>query len=98
MHLVVVIVFVALCALAIVSARRARADRRILGERVFSALCLVVFVLVNHELWLDRANFDIRTSLPLHVCDLTLPIVPLAIAFHWRPARVVLYYFGLLLS
>ncbi|MBC8109348.1 MAG: TIGR02206 family membrane protein [Anaerolineae bacterium] len=97
-HLIVVIAFAALCTISIVAARRVRPRSRILAERIFSLACIPLFIANNHELWLNTHQFDVRRSLPLHVCDLAALFVPLALALNWRPARVVLYYFGLLLS
>jgi hypothetical integral membrane protein (TIGR02206 family) len=97
-HLIVLIAFAAIYAISIIAARRARPRSRILAERIFSLACIPLFIANNHELWLNTDQFSWRTSLPLHVCDLAALFVPLALALNWRPARVVLYYFGLFLS
>ena len=92
------IAFAALCVISIIAARRARSETRIRAERIFSLACVPLFIANNHELWLNTDRFNPRTSLPLHVCDLAALFVPFALAINWRPARVILYYFGLLLS
>lgn len=97
-HLIVLLAFAAVCAICIVAARRARPQPRIRAERIFSLACIPLFIANNHELWFDTQHFNPRTSLPLHMCDLVALFVPFALALNWRPARVILYYFGLLLS
>lgn len=45
--------------------------------------------------YLRPSNFDPSVSLPLHLCDLALALVPLVLLLRWRPARALLYYWGL---
>lgn len=44
------------------------------------------------------SRFDWARSLPLHVCDLVVWLAPLALLTQWRPARTMLYFWGVGLS
>lgn len=45
--------------------------------------------------WLMPANFRMDRSLPLHVCDLASLLGPVALLTSARPARAMLYFWGL---
>jgi hypothetical integral membrane protein (TIGR02206 family) len=99
LHAIVVLVFAALCIASSVLACRyqqSRWRRRI--ERAIGWGSLLIFIAVNNEFWLRTDQLRWDRSMPLHVCDLSLLAVPLVLIKSWRPARVVLYYFGLGLS
>jgi hypothetical integral membrane protein (TIGR02206 family) len=99
MHALVVVAFAAVTTAAVLLGRRYRfSPGRLLVERFVGCSSLLLFVAINQELWLHTERFEAKRSLPLHVCDLTLLLIPLVLAFNWRPARVILYYFGLGLS
>jgi hypothetical integral membrane protein (TIGR02206 family) len=99
MHAVVVLVFVAVTTICVLLGRRYRLSwRRLLVERFVGWSSLLLFAAINRDLWLDTKQFSVGRSLPLHVCDLTLLLMPAVLVFDWRPARVILYYFGLGLS
>jgi hypothetical integral membrane protein (TIGR02206 family) len=97
-HAAVIFVFAAACTLAIRSARRAKPGTRVRVEHTVGWLSLMLFLIVNTELWLFTDRFDAKQSLPLHVCDLALVVVPIVLIRSTRVARTVLYYFGLGLS
>ena len=59
------------------------------------ALATACFVQIA-ALWPSR--FDVRTSLPLHICDIGMFISPLALILRWRPLRAISYFWGLGLS
>jgi hypothetical integral membrane protein (TIGR02206 family) len=48
--------------------------------------------------WLQPEHFDIRNSLPLHMCDIATLLAPLLFLTHWRPIRSVMYFWGIGLS
>jgi hypothetical integral membrane protein (TIGR02206 family) len=48
--------------------------------------------------WMVPANFDIQSSLPLHICDLAGIIAGLAMLTLHRPLRTLLYFWGIALS
>jgi hypothetical integral membrane protein (TIGR02206 family) len=98
MHGAVVLAF-ALLVTATVTLRRRRRDTpagEALDRRV-GLLAAVAFVATNG--WpLMPGNFRLDWSLPLHGCDLTTLCVPLALLTSWRPARALVYFWGLGLS
>src|SRR3954463_15878433 len=98
MHAWVVVAFVVVTIAAGLLGRFRFSPRRLLVERIVGWSSLLLFVAINHELWLDTQRFLAKRSLPLHLCDLTLLLMPLVLALNCRPARVILYYFGLGLS
>jgi hypothetical integral membrane protein (TIGR02206 family) len=97
-HGAVVLAFVLLVAATVTMRRRCRdtpagfaLDRRI------GLLAAVAFVVTNG--WpLTPGNFRLDWSLPLHGCDVTALCVPLALLTNWRPARALVYFWGLGLS
>jgi hypothetical integral membrane protein (TIGR02206 family) len=97
LHLVTVLV----CAVAIVAAawlgRRGR-DRVPRLERRFR-IGWVVFVLLSQGAWQVwqnlPGNFDFRYTLPLHLCDLVVLAIPFALLTRFRPARSLLYFWGI---
>lgn len=48
--------------------------------------------------WFLPANFSVRTSLPLQLCDLACLLTPLAFLTSWRWPRVMVYFWGMGLS
>src|SRR5436305_493450 len=99
MHALVVVAFVAVTIVAVLLGRRYRfSPRRLIVERIVCWSSLLLFVAINHELWLHTERFVAKRSLPLHLCDLTLLLLPPVLAVNWRPAQIILYYFGLGLS
>src|SRR4051794_27505331 len=99
MHAWVVVAFAVVTAVAVLLGWRYRfSPRRIVVERVVGWSSLLLFVAINQDLWLHTDRFIAKRSLPLHLCDLTLLLMPLVLVFNWRPTRVILYYFGLGLS
>lgn len=48
--------------------------------------------------WLQPEHYDIRRSLPLHMCDIGMLLAPLLFLTHWRPIRAIMYFWGIGLS
>lgn len=54
---------------------------------------LAVIYWIAYNIWWNRNGLDLRTGLPLQVCDLNGLIAPLALVTGWRWARATLYFF-----
>jgi hypothetical integral membrane protein (TIGR02206 family) len=99
MHAAVVVAFAIVITTCVLLGRKFRfSPRRLLIERIVGWSSLLLFAAINNDLWLHTEEFTAKRSLPLHVCDLTLLLIPFVLALNWRPARVIVYYFGLGLS
>lgn len=48
--------------------------------------------------WLMPVRYDIRTSLPLQLCDLACLMTPLVFLTRWRLPRALVYFWGIGLS
>ncbi|MBL8762962.1 MAG: TIGR02206 family membrane protein [Phycisphaerae bacterium] len=66
-------------------------------RRFLAALALLV-ALSSVLFWLTPSRVDLTRSLPLHVCDLASLAAPFALAFALRPARALVYGWGVPLS
>lgn len=85
-HAVIVTIGLAVCfACGIIARRQAFQDRRTFADG-FAGIVLGWNLLAN-TWWLLPENWDIAKSLPLHVCDLTNLLIPIAI---WSRSRVFL--------
>lgn len=75
--------------------RGSPAERRLrLGWGIF----IVLFQILTIVHWFLPANFEIQTSLPLHVCDLVVWAAALSMLTPSRVGRVLTYFFGVGLS
>lgn len=71
------------------------------GRRTFAdgfAGVVLGWNLLANLWWLLPANWELDSSLPLHVCDLANLIIPFAIWTRWRPLLTVAVFWGLGLS
>jgi hypothetical integral membrane protein (TIGR02206 family) len=95
-HAAVVLCFVVITA-GLVAVRRHRSGG---AARHFDVglgwVTLGIYLFTNGRP-LMPGSFRLDWSLPLHVCDLVTLFVPLALFFDWRPARTLLYFWGLAL-
>lgn len=95
------LVAAAVCGLAMLSASLIGMRLPPAAERRFRA-CWVGFVvlwqLAAIAWYLLPRNFDIALALPIHICDLIVWMVPLALLTHWRLPREMLFFWGLGLS
>jgi hypothetical integral membrane protein (TIGR02206 family) len=87
---------VAICALLIAAPTLAGRALRKDGERALrSMLCAAAvgyWLAYNFWIWRIWHGFDLRTGLPLHICDVNGLIAPLALLTGWRWARATLYF------
>jgi hypothetical integral membrane protein (TIGR02206 family) len=45
--------------------------------------------------WLQPEHFDLKRSLPLHICDIGLLLAPLLFLTRWRIVRSIIYFWGI---
>ena len=65
------------------------AERRL--RLMLAALAMIYWVAYN--IWWNRNGLDLRTGLPLQICDINGLVAPLALVTGWRWARATLYFF-----
>jgi len=97
-HAAVIVTFLAVTG-ALVFARRRLGDekRRAAFDRALGVLAALIYVVVNA--WpLRPKHFSLEWSLPLHVCDITTLVVPVALLTRSRHARALVYFWGIGLS
>ena len=84
----------AVCALLIAAptllARALRRDAEVVLRRMLAALAVCYWLAYNT--WWNWHGLDLRTGLPLHICDVNGLIAPLALLTGWRWARATLYF------
>jgi hypothetical integral membrane protein (TIGR02206 family) len=88
-----------MAALAILGARWRRDHPR--RERILRsawAASIILFALWTALWWLLPRNFDIQVSLPLHICDLAMPLAAAAMLTSIRWLRALLYFWAIGLS
>ncbi len=85
---------VAVCALLIVApawlGRALPPDREAALRRMLAALAACYWLAYN--IWWNWNGIDLRTGLPLQLCDLNGLMAPLALLTGWRWARATLYF------
>lgn len=94
-HAIVIVGFaIGLCALILAGNRARRGGSTEVLDRWLAGIAAAAWVGING--WLLRPDhFDIRTTLPIHVSDISLLIVPICLIHPARWARAALYFFGL---
>ena len=84
----------AVCALLIAAptllGRALRRDGEAALRRTLAALAVCYWLAYNT--WWNWHGLDLRTGLPLHICDVNGLIAPLALLTGWRWARATLYF------
>lgn len=97
LHLVMVLACYAVMGGAVWLGRRGR-ERAPDLERALR-IGWVVFVLLTQVPWQVWQNLpgngDYRYTLPLHLCDIVVLVIPFALLTRSRPARSVLYFWGI---
>ena len=97
-HLLVLATFALVTAVACVIGVRHRGSPRLRrAERVAGWVMLALWIVAT-TYWLLPANFTIGVSLPIHMCDVTGLVAPLALLTVRRLPRTLLYFLGLGLS
>ena len=85
---------VAVCALLIAAptllVRALPRDAEVVFRRMLAALAVCYWLAYNA--WWNWHGVDLRTGLPLHICDVNGLIAPLALLTGWRWARATLYF------
>jgi hypothetical integral membrane protein (TIGR02206 family) len=66
--------------------------------RYIWALGIIPLQLWSIIYWLLPNQFNIQQSLPLHICDLIVWVVPLALLTDRRWAKALVYYMGIVMS
>lgn len=97
-HAIIIVCFAIITTVLCIAGRRLAAAGR---ERPLSLVlgCTGLAVVIAHQCyWLLPSNFTWSRSMPLHICDLAGFAAPLALLLPWRTPRVMLYFWGLVLS
>ncbi len=85
---------VTVCAVAIAAptllGRGLKPDAELSLRRALAALAVAYWLAYN--IWWNWNGLDLRTGLPLQVCDVNGLIAPLALLTQWRSARATLYF------
>ena len=88
------LVAVAVCAVAIAApalvGRGLKPGAELNLRHALAALAVVYWLAYN--IWWNWNGLDLRTGLPLQVCDVNGLIAPLALLTQWRWARATLYF------
>lgn len=94
------LVIAATVVLAVVLSALRRGAERGNGKRLDRALAIVATAiwLVINAWQIGSDAFSPATALPLHVSDLTMLAIPIALWTSWRWSRAVVYYWGLALG
>ena len=101
LHAAVVATFVALTVGCVALRRRLRRSGDVrLPDRLDRAIALATAAAWAFTTFVPLwpPIYQHSWSLPLHVCDVTVLAVPVALATCWRPARAVAYFWGIGLS
>jgi hypothetical integral membrane protein (TIGR02206 family) len=99
-HALVLLAFVATTAGLVARRRRLGrmgadvADRL---DRRLGIVAVLVWLFATFVQFLP-SYYDRTSSLPLQLCDFTIVAVPLALCTGWRPARAIVYFWGIGLS
>ncbi|MEM8758203.1 MAG: TIGR02206 family membrane protein, partial [Planctomycetota bacterium] len=95
MHAVVVFVITA-ASVALIRHAHRRPERRHVIRRML-AVAFVAVQIAYHAYWLGVRG-EVRTSLPLHLCDIAGLVAAAAFIFPTRLLRTLLYFWGFSLS
>ena len=97
--LIVLACFVSIVTAVLLGVRWARkAPEREVRLRRAWCVFVVAFQVFVTIWWLLPGNLDLKTSLPLHLCDLVVWLVPFALLGQMRLTQSLLYFCGLALS
>ncbi|MEO0759385.1 MAG: TIGR02206 family membrane protein [Cyanobacteria bacterium J06648_16] len=97
-HITIVISFVLVWLNIIRFAENKRETGQLIRlERGFAGVCLFLWT-AFHSWWLLPVNFDLATSLPLHLCDLAALFMALALLSKQRWLISLTYFWGLSFS
>ena len=90
LHALAVIVCAALIAAPSLLGRTLHTNSDLILRRSLGALAVCYWLAYN--IWWNWHGLDLRTGLPLHICDINGLMAPLALLTGWRFARATLYF------
>ncbi len=90
LHLLTVVVCALLIAAPTLLGRAVRQDAKAALRRALAALAICYWLAYN--IWWNWNGLDLRTGLPLQICDLNGLVAPLALMTGRRWARATLYF------
>ncbi|MEE9269064.1 MAG: TIGR02206 family membrane protein [Candidatus Krumholzibacteria bacterium] len=97
-HAGVIVLFAVFWGTLITAATRWRGTTRLThAERGFAVVTLLVWIIAEGY-WLFPGRFNIAYTLPLHLCDITALLVPVALFRQRRSLFTLLYFWGIGLS
>ncbi len=101
-HGAVLVVSVALVGLVVLTSRslRVRDPRRADSLRWWMGIAVLLFEILHNLYWLAlrQGGFDLKESLPLHICDVAGLVAAAALLFPSRRLVTILYFWGVGLS
>ncbi|MCG7275919.1 TIGR02206 family membrane protein [Corynebacterium singulare] len=98
LHALMLTITVAACGVFIVGARRVKGTSREKFVRQMVGWALLVLGTAWTVISLDPKQFDIRESLPLHLCDVLRPILALGLITDNEHALTLTYFWGIILN
>lgn len=101
-HGLVLVVSVLLVGLVVLTSRRLRSKDPKHAEalRLWMGIAVLIFEILHNLYWLAlrEEGFDLKESLPLHICDVAGLIAAAALLFPSRRIVTILYFWGVGLS
>lgn len=98
LHALMLSITVVACGVFIVAARRIKGTSRETFIRRMVGWALLVAGIAWTIISLDPKQFDIRESLPLHLCDVLRPILALGLITGNEHALTLTYFWGIILN
>lgn len=98
LHALMLGISVVACGVFIVAARRIKGTSRETFIRRMVGWALLVAGTAWTVISLDPKQFDIRESLPLHLCDVLRPILALGLITGNEHALTLTYFWGIILN
>jgi hypothetical integral membrane protein (TIGR02206 family) len=92
LHALALVVCALLIAAPSLLGRALRRDAAAALRRMLAALAVCYWLAYN--IWWNWHGLDLRTGLPLQICDLNGLVAPLALITGWRWARATLYFWA----
>lgn len=97
-HITMLAVTVAACGVFIVAARRVRGTSKESFLRKMTGWAMLVAGTAWTIISLDPKQFDIRESLPLHLCDVLRPVLAIGLITENERALNLTYFWGIILN
>ena len=90
LHVLALAVCASLIAAPAVLGRALRRDHEVWSRRMLAAVAIAYWLAYN--IWWNWHGIDLRTGLPLQICDFNGLMAPLALLTGWRFAHATLYF------